>query len=268
MATGKSKRKRNQDVDVELPGGALVGAGTWLRFRSGQQTRQRSSEGTTRWARGVAETGAGASDSRGRRPSDSAQDGAREILGTQARVGTILRQNQPTTPPHAPEKPIHAQPRPLRRAAATPTVARVTVREGRDSRARGGNQRRSPRPRNPSPQSWDLEARRLAPRPGQVCGTRTDARPPRPRPREPGVMAESRGSDRGWATWFPGPPGRPSGARGGADGRCRHRSRALLKPRALAGSPLSRAGPTELRGALRDAGGAVAALGWAPPRPR
>lgn len=84
------------------------------------------------------------------------------------RFGAILRRNQSATPPRAPEKPIHAWPRPGRRAATTPTVALVTVEEGRDSQKCGGNLSWPLRPRNPTPQSLGLGAWMLAPRPGQV----------------------------------------------------------------------------------------------------
>ncbi|XP_029775108.1 NADH dehydrogenase [ubiquinone] 1 alpha subcomplex assembly factor 3 isoform X1 [Suricata suricatta] len=162
------------------------------------------------------ETRAGASDSRASRPSDSAQDrGVGEFSGREEserrqgdapqlsssisgpvrpggpqlnsyhhpttaspsawwgrRFGAILRPNQSATPPRAPEKPIHARPRPVRRAATTPTVARVTVGEGRDSQKSGGNLSWPLRPRNPTPQSLGLGPWMLAPCPGQVCGTR------------------------------------------------------------------------------------------------
>lgn len=67
------------------------------------------------------------------------------------RLGAILRRNHSATPPRAPDKPIHAQPRPGRRAATTPTVARATVGEGRDSRKSKGNLSLLPRPGNPTP---------------------------------------------------------------------------------------------------------------------
>lgn len=93
----------------------------------------------------------------------------------------------PATPPRAPERPIQAQPRPVRLAAATPTVARVTVREGRDS---GGERRKPELPAPPSePEALKprLEAGGCgrAPRPGQVCATPTGARPPSPGPGSP-----------------------------------------------------------------------------------
>ncbi|XDA86594.1 hypothetical protein R6Z07M_016314 [Ovis aries] len=109
----------------------------------------------------------------------------------------------PATPPRAPERPIQAQPRPARLAAATPTVARVTVREGRDS----GGERRKPElpapPSEPEALKPGLEAGGLwagaTPRPGVRDSNRCSAA--LPRPWEPSVMAES---------WGPGSALRPA----------------------------------------------------------
>lgn len=159
-------------------------------------------------------------------------------------------------------------------AAATPTVARVTVRG-----AGLGGERRKPElpapPSEPEALKPGLEAGGLwagaTPRPGVRDSTGCSAAPPRPW--EPSVMAESWGP--GSALRPAAPPGvrprawpcgRPGRGDGGADTGAAG-GRGPLGRRLRPAPSFSRAGPAEPRGVLRDVGGARAALGWGTPRP-
>lgn len=144
------------------------------------------------------------------------------------RLGAILRRNHLATPLGAPEKPIHARPRPPPGAVERPTVARVAVRAGRASALSRRNLSRLPRPRCPKPQRLGLGARSLAPTawPGVRDRTRWATAPPRER----GLIAESPGArprlrprqrpEGGHATRCSTPLGQWARARDGEGGRC------------------------------------------------
>lgn len=106
----------------------------------------------------------------------------------------------------------------------------------------------------------------LTPRPGQMCGSRTGARPPRPGPREAGVMAESRGPGRGWGPGSALRPATPPGVRllqDGLRGSGEGRTAGADTGAALGDAPLWDGGPWPAPSSLPRRAGRVARC---PPR--